>query len=268
MISGLQDRVALVTGASRGIGFAAAQALHAEGARVALVARNEAALKEAADLIINSAGSQDGVLAIPADVTDIDAARSAVERAHIWGGRLDVVVNCAGPPATPCALADVEDTVLAGALDSKLLGFLRITRAALPLMEDGGTGRIINVAGAAARTLIPNLGVVGITNAAVVALTSYLAAEAVSRHVLVNAISPGMTLTQGWLDRHEMMGQQQNKTGEEVRKTMTQANGIKLGRWARPEEIANVIVFLASDLSSYMTGQVLDVDGGLAKNVA
>ena len=259
----LQGRVALVTGASRGIGAAIAAALHARGARVAALARDKDALRAA----VSQIDQDDSVLAVPADVTDTASVREAVTAAHAWGGRLDIVVNCAGPQLIPAPLADTPDTELTRYLDVKLIGFHRVSSAALPLISDTGTGRIINVAGQTARTLVPNAGVTGITNAAVIALTSYLASEGAARHVLVNAISPGMTLTEGWISRHEAMAAQQGTSREAVRDGMTKGVGIRLGRWAETAEIAQAAVFLASDLSSYITGQVIEVDGGLTKSV-
>jgi 3-oxoacyl-[acyl-carrier protein] reductase len=265
MTLGLDGRVALVTGASRGIGFAIAKALQEHGARVALIARDEQALKAAVDNL-PSPGSNDA-LALTADVTDTDSVRNAVTKAHAWGGGLDIVVNSAGPQLTPSELAETDTDVLAGYLDAKLLGFHRVASAALPLLSDSGSGRIINVAGATALTLVPNAGVTGITNAAVLAFTNYLASEAAKRKVLVNAVSPGMTLTEGWTGKHEAMGKAQGKTADEVRDGMTAGSGIRIGRWAETAEIANAVVFLASDLSSYMTGSVLEVDGGISKAV-
>jgi NAD(P)-dependent dehydrogenase (short-subunit alcohol dehydrogenase family) len=261
----LQGRVALVTGASRGIGYAIAAALRSHGARVAALARDKDALDAAVSRLTGADG--ESVLQVPADVTDTASVREAVAAARAWGGRLDIVVNCAGPQLAPSPLADTPDTVLTGYLDVKLVGFHRVASAALPLISDTGTGRIINIAGQTARTLVPNAGVTGITNAAVIALTSYLASEGAHRHVLVNAISPGMTLTEGWISRHDAMAAQQGTTGEAVRDGMTKGVGIRLGRWAEASEIAQAAVFLASDRSSYITGQVIEVDGGLTKSV-
>jgi 3-oxoacyl-[acyl-carrier protein] reductase len=265
MTLGLQDRVALITGASRGIGYAIAKALQEQGVRVALIARDEDALKAAA-ATLPSPGPND-VLTLSADVTDTESVRNAVAKAHSWGGRLDIVVNSAGPQLTPSELCETPTETLAGYLDAKLLGFHRVASAALPLLSDSGSGRIINIAGATALTLVPNAGVTGITNAGVLAFTNYLASEATKKNVLVNAVSPGMTLTEGWTTRHEAMGQAQGKTGEEVRNGMTAASGIRIGRWADTAEIANAVVFLASDLATYMTGSVLEVDGGISKAV-
>jgi 3-oxoacyl-[acyl-carrier protein] reductase len=260
----LHGRVALVTGASRGIGYAIAEALLGHGARVAVLARDKDALERA---VTRLGADGESVLAVPADVTDAGSVVEAVTAAYAWGGRLDIVVNCAGPQLTPSPLADTPDYVLTGYLDVKLTGFHRVAAAALPLISDAGTGRIINIAGQTARTLVANAGVTGITNAAVIALTSYLASEGAARHVLVNAISPGLTLTEGWVSRHNAMGAQQGTSGAAVRDGMTKGAGIRLGRWAEVHEIAQAAVFLASDLSSYITGQVIEVDGGLTKSV-
>jgi 3-oxoacyl-[acyl-carrier protein] reductase len=207
------------------------------------------------------------VLTLGADVTDTESVRNAVEKAHSWGGRLDIIVNSAGPQLTPSALSETPTEALAGYLDAKLLGFHRVASAALPLLSDTGSGRIINIAGATALTLVPNAGVTGITNAAVLAFTNYLASEASAKNVLVNAVSPGMTLTEGQASRHEALAQSHGKTADEVRDGITAASGIRIGRWAETAEIANTVVFLASDLASYMTGSVLEVDGGVSKAV-
>src|ERR1700739_329888 len=228
MTLGLQDRIALITGASRGVGYAIAKALQEQGVRVALIARDEAALKSAA-ATLPSPGPEN-VLTVGADVSDTESVRNAVAKARSWGGRLDIVVNCAGPQVTLSELAETPTETLASALDAKLLGFHRVASAALPLLSDSGSGRIINVAGAAALTLVPNLGVTGINNAAVLAFTNYLASEATKKNVLVNAVSPGMTLTDGQAARHEAMAQSQGKTAEDVRNGTKAASGLSIGR--------------------------------------
>jgi NAD(P)-dependent dehydrogenase (short-subunit alcohol dehydrogenase family) len=262
----LDGRTAVVTGGSRGLGFAIAGALLERGAKVAILARDDAAVKSAADRLAVEVGGD--VLPVVADVSDASSVQSAIEEVHRWNGRLDIVVNNAGPQLTPSPLTEAEDAVLASAFDTKLLGFRRVAAAALPLLSRDGSGSVVNVAGATAHAVVPNAGVTGIVNAAVVAFTSFLATEAAQFNVRVNSISPGMTKTEGWLAKHQAAGLQQGKEPEEIRAGMVQALGIRLGRWAEPEEIGHAACFLASDDSSYMTGQVLRVDGGLTKPVA
>ncbi|KMO66993.1 SDR family NAD(P)-dependent oxidoreductase [Mycolicibacterium chlorophenolicum] len=261
----LDGRTALITGGSNGLGFAVAQALKEQGAAVAILARNEDQLKTA-ESQLSTIGSGD-VLSVSTDVTDDTAVADALRKVLDWRGRLDIVVNTAAPGLQSAPLADTEESVLSNVLDGKLVGYARVSRAALPHIETGGTGRIINIAGMTAHTLVPGTGVSAIANAGVVALTSYFAAEAAPKGILVNGISPGMTLTQSWRGRHEAMAKAQGKTPDEVRAGMVAGLGIRLGRWAEPAEIAAAAVFLASDLASYVTGQVLHVDGGLGKGV-
>jgi 3-oxoacyl-[acyl-carrier protein] reductase len=261
----LDGRTALITGGGSGLGLATAEALHAQGAAVAILGRTKAKLESAAEQIAK--GSASPVLTVVADVNDDEAVADAVRQVHEWQGRLDIVVNSAAPLLAVSPLADADEAVASDALNAKTVGYLRVARAALPLIEKGGTGRIINIAGMAAHVLVPNIGVAGMVNGAVVALTSYLAAEAAPQGVLVNGVSPGMTLTQVWKDRHAATAEAKSITPEQVRDGMVENLGIRLGRWARPEEIAATALFLASDLSSYVTGQTLQVDGGLGKSV-
>ncbi|MEU1597606.1 SDR family oxidoreductase [Streptomyces sp. NPDC005708] len=263
----LEGRTAFVTGGSRGLGFAIAQALLERGAKVAIAARDEAAVKAAAGRLTAGAGAED-VLPVVADVTDADSVNSALAEVHAWQGSLDILVNNAGPQLAPSALEGVDEKVIASAFDTKLIGFLRVSQAALPFLSRTGSGNIVNVVGATAHAVIPNTGPTAIVNAGVVALTSYLATEAAASNIRVNAISPGMTKTEGWLTKTEAMGKQQGKSAEAVRAGMAKGLGIRLDRWAEPAEIGAAAAFLASDDASYVTGQVLRVDGGLSKPVA
>lgn len=263
----LEGRTAFVTGGSRGLGFAIAQALLERGAKVAIAARDEAAVKTAAGRLTAGAGAED-VLPVVADVTDADSVNSALAEVHAWHGALDIVVNNAGPQLTPSPLDKIDAGNIASAFDTKLNGYVRVAQAALPYLSRTGSGSIINVVGATAHLVIPAAGATGIVNAGVVALTSYLASEAAAENIRVNAISPGMTKTEGWLTKTEAMGKQQGKSAEEVRAGMAQGLGIRLNRWADPTEIGAAAAFLASDDASYITGQVLRVDGGMTKPVA
>ncbi|MGE0214801.1 MAG: SDR family NAD(P)-dependent oxidoreductase [Mycolicibacterium sp.] len=254
-----------MTGGSRGLGFAVAEALLQRGAKVAIISRNDADVKAAAARL-DSDGSK--VLPIIADVTDDDSVKAALAQVQGWQGRLDILVNNAGPQLAPSPVVDADESAIIATFNTKLLGFLRVSRAALAALSESGKGSIVNVAGATAHVPVPNTGVTGIVNASVVALTSFLAGEAAPKNVRVNAISPGMTKTEGWLAKNEAAAAQQDISADEVRAGVVKALGIRLGRWAEPAEIGAAAAFLASDDASYVTGQVLRVDGGLSKPVA
>lgn len=257
----LDGRVALVTGASKGIGFSIAQELLANGAKVAGIARDDVALKAAADKL------GDAFLPVTADVTSDESVAAAIDAVVAWGGKLDILVNSAGPQLMPSELAATPSATIENYLAVKVLGFHRVAAAAAPKLTTGGTGRVINIAGQTASTFVPNAGVTAMANAAVLAFSKYLAAELAPQGILVNAISPGLTLTEGWLGKHDAMAGAQGKTADEVRAGMVMGAGIKIGRWAEPAEIAQTVVFLASDAASYVSGSVLEVDGGMSKSI-
>lgn len=245
----LKDQVALVTGASRGIGRAIAKALAAEGARVALVYRGG---KEAAEAAVRDIAAAGGTAkAVQADVTDAAAALRCVEQVVADWGRLDVLVNNAGIVRDTLFVrmtADDWDSVLA----TNLGGAVNFCRAAAPQMAfKQRRGRIINVSSVAADHVNPGQTNYAASKGALNAFTRALAAELAGRNVLVNAIAPGFIET-------DMSAAVRNKAGDLIKKV------IPLRRIGQPEDVARVAVFLASDDSAYVTGQVLTVDGGLS----
>jgi 3-oxoacyl-[acyl-carrier protein] reductase len=245
----LKDQVALVTGGSRGIGRAIVRAFAAEGARVALVYRGG---KEAAESAVQEIAQAGGTArALQADVTDPAAAERCVEQVVAEWGRLDVLVNNAGI---------VRDTLFVrmtpedwdGVLATNLGGAVNFCRAAAQVMAfKQRRGRIINVSSVAAEHVNPGQTNYAASKGAINAFTRALAVELAGRNVLVNAIAPGFIET-------DMSAAIRNKAGDLIKKV------IPLRRIGQPEDIARVAVFLASDDSAYVTGQVLTVDGGLS----
>ncbi|MGP7998436.1 MAG: SDR family NAD(P)-dependent oxidoreductase [Streptosporangiaceae bacterium] len=240
----LAGKRAIVTGGSRGIGFAIATALAAEGAAVALLARDPDRLAGAAREL-RRAGRR--VLALPADTTDDAAVRAAADRTAAELGGVDILVNNAADPAgpgTPRALADLVDADLLAALDAKVLGYLRCARAAAPYMIAQGWGRIINIGGLAARgTGLPSGSV---RNIGVAALAKNLADELGPAGINVTVVHPGMTITER----------------PPARTAGWPAARASIGRVVTAAEVADVVTFLASPRSVAINGDPIAAGGG------
>ncbi len=248
----LQGRTALITGASRGIGRAMAELFAAEGARVAVAARSEEELTRVADSI-TAAGGQ--ALVLVSDVTAPEAATTAVASVLSEFGGLDILVNNAGGSSFMSPLADLREAGWRRTMDLNLDASLRFIQASLPALEAGGHGSIVNVSSVTALRGAPLLGHYGAAKAALVSLTQSLAVELGQRPVRVNALVPGWVAT-------DLTGFLREDPGLES----GILDRVPMGRWGRPDEIAQAALFLASDRSSFMTGQSLVVDGGLSMN--
>ncbi|HEY8414543.1 MAG TPA: 3-oxoacyl-[acyl-carrier-protein] reductase, partial [Thermaerobacter sp.] len=245
----LDRRTALVTGGSRGIGRAIAEALAAEGARVAINYRNSAAAAEEVVAAIRARGGE--ALAIQADVADGQQATRLVEQAvEAFGGRLDILVNNAGI-TRDALLLRMKPEQWDEVLDTNLRSLFFTCKAAARVMLRQRAGRIINIASVVGLT--GNAGQVNYVaaKAGVIGFTRALARELGSRGITVNAIAPGLIAT----DMTEQLSAEHRGALEQR---------IALGRLGTPEDVAHAAVFLASDRAAYITGQVLVVDGGLS----
>jgi NAD(P)-dependent dehydrogenase (short-subunit alcohol dehydrogenase family) len=244
----LSDKRAVVTGASRGIGLAAARALAAEGARVGLVARDAAALARAA------AELGDGTAVAVCDTGDGAAITAMAERLTAELGGVDILVNCAAPVNS----GPMDDDELDAQINVKVKGYLRCARAFAPQMAERGWGRIINVSGLAARSSGSVVG--SVRNVAVAAMTKNLADEYGAAGINVTVVHPGMTVTESFADRLAAMAQRSGRAVEEVRAGI--AHGITIGRPVDAAEVADVIAFLASPRSVAVTGDAVAAGGG------
>jgi 3-oxoacyl-[acyl-carrier protein] reductase len=259
---GLTGKVALVTGASDGIGYAVAQSLAREGARVVICARREAKLIQARDRISSETGGE--VLAVQCDVRKLDDVQRLVRETLQRFGAVDVLINNAGSVPS-INFTDVSDAQWYEFIERKLMGYVRVTREVVPHMKKNGRGRIVNIAGTAGWEPSNTSMAVGINNSAVINWTKSMSLEFAGAGILVTAVAPGSIETPRQVGNRQRESEITGKTVEELRQA--RVKDIPLSRLGRPEEVANVIVFLASECSSYVTGACVTVDGGVVRGI-
>lgn len=247
---GLEGRTALVTGASRGIGRAIAEAYADAGADVALVARDAEKLAEVAAAI---EGRGRRAVVLPCDVTDLESVQATVARAVHELGHLDVVVNNAGGNSFSMPLAGMRFSGWEKTIRLNLDSVVHVSQAVLPHLLERKSGVIINVASVAGLQGAPMMSHYAAAKAAVISLTQSLALETAWAGIRVNALVPGWIET----DLTDFL-----RASDDAEKGALAR--VPMARWGSSEEIAQPAVFLASDASSFMTGQCLVVDGGLS----
>jgi 3-oxoacyl-[acyl-carrier protein] reductase len=248
-----------VTGGSKGIGNAIAHQLAEEGANLAICARSEGPLAEAADEI----EAEYGVDCVPitADLTDRDDAASFVDRAADALGGIDVLVNNAGS-APGGELENLDEDDWYQALDLKLMGHVRCATEAMPHLVDSG-GVLVNLVGNDGTKPSPGELAPGAANAADINMTQALAKQYGREGVRVNAVNPGPVATERWDYLVEIMADEQGLTFDEAMQVAE--NSIPLGRICEPEEVADVVAFMASERASFVNGALVEVDGGQEK---
>jgi len=255
MEMGLKGKVAVITGSSRGIGRAAARLLAEEGARVVLCARREEELTAAAELIRRETGAD--VLAVLADVTRPEDCRNVISRAVEAFGRLDILVNNAGTSAA-APFETVSAEKWQADLDLKLFAAIHCSQAAIPHMRQAGGGAIVNITTSGAKTPPASSLPTTVSRAAGLALTKAMSQDLAKDNIRVNTVCIGQI-------RSEQIERRWKQAAPELSWEEFSAlpqHQIPLGRIGETEEAARVIVFLASEAASYVTGTAVNVDGG------
>jgi 3-oxoacyl-[acyl-carrier protein] reductase len=252
----MDGRCALITGGSKGIGFAAATNFMRAGASVAIVARRPDVLEEARQALAREGKGK--VVVIAADVSKADDCARAFATAEKELGKVDVLLNNAGTHSNgPFEAA--TDAIWQQDFDLKLFSAIRLARAALPGMKARKWGRIVNVLNSGAKWQRHGSAPTSVTRAAGMALTKVLSNEGAAHNVLVNAVLVGLIQTDQWVRGHAQ--ENKGRTLDEYLAEM--AVRVPMGRIGTAEEFANMVLFLASDAGSYVTGTAINVDGGM-----
>jgi NAD(P)-dependent dehydrogenase (short-subunit alcohol dehydrogenase family) len=255
----LRDKHILITGGSKGIGLACAQGFLAEGSRVTLVSRDAANLARAQQQLLAACpGAR--IHTVGANLRDAAAALAALDSAEIALGPVDVLVNSAGA-AKRTPAAELTPEAFADAMQAKYFTTIHMLTPTLQRMAARGQGAVVNIVGNGGKVASPIHLPGGAANAALMLVSAGMAAAYGPQGIRVNAVNPGLTLT----DRlHEGMAADARLKGIDTQEAMAQAVAkIPLGRMAEPEEIANAVLFLASSQASYVTGICMSMDGAL-----
>ncbi|MBI4595101.1 MAG: SDR family oxidoreductase [Candidatus Tectomicrobia bacterium] len=259
---GLKGKAAIVVASSKGLGKAVALGLAREGANLAICARGEKDLKQTAEEIKSATGVE--VLFQIADVSQREQIKSFVLAAADKFGRIDILVNNAGGPP-PGTFMDFSESDWLSAINLNLMSTIHFTRKVVPYMQKNRWGRIINITSVSVKQPLDELILSNTARAGVIGLAKSLANELAQYNILVNNVCPGMILTDRVRNISRAVSERQGVSPHDV--ISNWSKNIPLGRIGEPDELAGLVVFLASERASYITGTTIQIDGGYVKGI-
>ncbi|MDE0315313.1 MAG: SDR family oxidoreductase [Candidatus Poribacteria bacterium] len=259
---GLTDKIAVVGASSKGLGKAIALGLAKEGAKVTICARNSETLETTAEEIRDQTGSE--VLAVPTDVSQPEQVESLISKAISHFGGIDILVNNAGGPKAG-RFDDLSAEDYLTAVHLNLMSTINLCRAVVPTMQARGGGRIINLTSVSVKQPVDGLMLSNMARTGVIGFAKTLATELAPDKILVNNVCPGIIFTDRIKQLATVRAEEAGISFDAALEKMTA--DIPLGRIGDPEEFANLVVFLASERASYITGATIQADGGMVKSL-
>ena len=258
----LKNKIAIISGASKGIGAATALELAKEGTHLVLIARNKDALEKIANDLKSSYPVK--VLPITADIKNFQNCKNIIESSIKLFGKVDILINSVGA-SQGGIFWEISDDVWKESFELKVMGTIKMMRAVIPSMIEKKSGRIVNVIGNTGKQPSSKLLPGSSANAALLTIIKGLSEDLAPHGIKINALNPGPTKTERWVNLMENLSDSSDKSVKEIENEFIK--DIPIGKLAEPNEIAKLVMFLASDIASNMTGTCITADGGWTKGI-
>ncbi|MBN1214690.1 MAG: SDR family oxidoreductase [Candidatus Lokiarchaeota archaeon] len=263
---GLKNKIALILASSKGLGFACARKFYREGANVIINSRSKENLEQAKIKIekLKNTDFNNQIIPIVADLSNERDIENLVQKSTELFGRIDILVhNTGGPPSGP--IISITKKEWEDSINLNLISFIRISELVIPIMQKQKFGRIIALTSVSVKQPLNNMVLSNTTRLGLLGYAKTLANEYAKDNILINLVCPGPNLTDRMKELIEQMAKKSNRSREEIKSSWI--DQIPLGRMGKPNEVANLVLFLASNKANYITGTAIQVDGGFTKSI-